>query len=59
MVQELSNLSIIIEHLGGAGREGCRNALRFPMEQVSFRSQEDRDWVFGRTAASIWKFGQV
>ena len=38
-----------------AQREGYRNSLRFPMERVPFRSDEDREWVFGKTAASVWK----
>ena len=41
-----------------AYREGFGNALRFPMERVSFGSEEDKEWVFGRTAMSIWKFGE-
>ena len=41
-----------------AGREGYGNALRLPMQQVGFVSQEDRDWVFGNTAATLWKFGE-
>lgn len=39
-----------------AAREGYRNALRFPMEHVKFKSQEDKDWVFGNTAATLWRF---
>ena len=42
-----------------ASREGYRNALRFPMEQVSFKSQEDKEWVFGKTAMSVWKFDEI
>ena len=41
-----------------AGREGYGNALRLPMQQVGFVSQQDRDWVFGNTAATRWKFGE-
>ena len=41
-----------------AFREGYRNSLRFPMEHVSFRSDNDKEWVFGKTALSLWKFGQ-
>jgi L-fuconolactonase len=41
-----------------ASREGYRNALRFPMEHVRFRSDQDKEWVFGKTALSLWKFGQ-
>ena len=39
-----------------ASREGYRNAFRFPMEHASFRSDDDREWVFGRTALSVWHF---
>jgi len=37
-------------------REGYANALRFPMERIPFFSDEDEEWVFGRTALSVWKF---
>jgi predicted TIM-barrel fold metal-dependent hydrolase len=37
-------------------REGYRNALRFPMEHMPFCSQEDMEWIFGKTALSLWKF---
>ena len=37
-------------------REGYRNALRFTMEQMPFCSDEDLDWIFGRTALSVYKF---
>ena len=40
-------------------REGYRNALRWPMEHVAFRSEDDKEWVFGKTAMSLWKFGQT
>ena len=41
-----------------ASREGYRNSLRFPMETVPFRSEDDKEWVFGKTALSLWKFGE-
>ena len=37
-------------------REGYRNALRFTMEKMPYCSQEDLEWIFGKTALSIWKF---
>ena len=37
-------------------REGYRNALRFPMEHMPFCSREDLEWIFGKTALSLWKF---
>lgn len=39
-----------------ANREGYRNALRFPMELIPFKSPADKEWVFGNTAASMFKF---
>ena len=39
-----------------ANREGYGNALRLPMEHVKFKSEEDKKWVFGETAATLWKF---
>ena len=39
-----------------ASREGYGNTLRFPMEQVKFDSEEDKEWVFGRAAATLWRF---
>ena len=39
-----------------AGREGYRNALRHPMEHIAFRSEEDKEWAFGRTALGLYKF---
>ena len=41
-----------------AAREGYGNALRLPMERVRFASEEDKEWVFGKTAASLWRFGE-
>jgi L-fuconolactonase len=42
-----------------AGRgEGYANALFWPMERIKFKSEEDKEWVFGRTAMSLWKFGE-
>jgi L-fuconolactonase len=40
-----------------ASREGYRNALRWPMEQVNFTGEEDKEWIFGKTATTLWKFG--
>jgi predicted TIM-barrel fold metal-dependent hydrolase len=37
-------------------REGYANALKFPMEYVTFKSEEDKEWVFGATANTLWKF---
>ena len=41
-----------------AFREGYRNALRWPMEHVNYASDEDREWIFGGTAASLFRFGR-
>ena len=39
-----------------ASREGYGNTLRFPMEHVKFNNEEDKEWVFSRTAAALWRF---
>lgn len=39
-----------------AVREGYRNALRLPMEQLGHLPQAERDQIFGGTAASIFTF---
>lgn len=39
-----------------AGREGYRNALQWPMEHIPFRNDADKEWIFGRTALSLFKF---
>jgi L-fuconolactonase len=39
-----------------AGREGYRNALQWTMEHLPCRSDADREWVFGKTAFSLYKF---
>ena len=39
-----------------AGREGYRNALQWPMEHIPFRNEADKEWVFGRTALSLFEF---
>ena len=41
-----------------AFREGYRNALRWPQEHVTYASEEDKEWVFGGTAAALFSFGQ-
>jgi L-fuconolactonase len=42
-----------------AGRgEGYRNALRFPMEHVQFQTPEDQEWMFGKTATTLFRFGE-
>jgi L-fuconolactonase len=39
-----------------AGREGYRNALHWTMEHIPFRSEADKEWIFGKTALSLFKF---
>jgi L-fuconolactonase len=41
-----------------ANREGYHNALRFPLEHVRFKSEADKEWIFGRTATTLWRFGE-
>ncbi len=37
-----------------SGREGYRNALRLVAEHPAFRTDEDREWVMGRTADEVF-----
>jgi L-fuconolactonase len=39
-----------------AGREGYRNALQWPMDHIPFRTDADRESIFGRTALSLFRF---
>ena len=39
-----------------AAREGYRNALTFPMDRLQSRGADDNEWIFGKTATSLWKF---
>jgi L-fuconolactonase len=39
-----------------AGREGYRNALQWTMAHIPFRNDADKEWVFGKTALSLFKF---
>jgi L-fuconolactonase len=41
-----------------AGREGYRNALQWTMEHLAFRSEGDKEWIFGKTALSLFKFAR-
>jgi L-fuconolactonase len=41
-----------------AGREGYRNALQWTMEHIPFRSDGDKEWIFGKTALSLFKFAK-
>ncbi|MDA0734551.1 MAG: amidohydrolase family protein [Chloroflexi bacterium] len=41
-----------------ANREGYGNALNLPRERLQARSQQEVDWVFGKTADNMWKFGK-
>ena len=42
-----------------AGRgEGYRNSLRLPMEHLPFKSEEDKEWIFGKTATTLFRFGE-
>lgn len=38
-----------------AAREGYRNSLQGVLEHPAFKSQEDKDWAFGKTAQKAWK----
>lgn len=39
-----------------SSREGYDNALRFPLEHFADLSDEEREWIFGGTALSLWEF---
>jgi L-fuconolactonase len=39
-----------------AGREGYRNALRWPMEHIPFRDDADKERIFGGTALFLFRF---
>ena len=37
-------------------REGYRNALRFTMDQMNYCNGTDLEWIFGKTALSVYSF---
>lgn len=39
-----------------SGREGYASSLRVPTDYFSGLSEDERSWIFGRTAMQIWKF---
>jgi L-fuconolactonase len=39
-----------------AGREGYRNALQWSMDHIPFHNDADKEWIFGKTALSLFKF---
>lgn len=39
-------------------REGYRNALEFPLNNISFKTDLDKEWIFGKTAEYVWKFAK-
>lgn len=39
-----------------SGREGYDNSLRVPMDYLSKLSEDEREWIFGKTALQVWKF---
>ena len=42
-----------------SSREGYDNSLSFPSEYFSDLSDEDRAWIFGRTATKVWGLGET
>ena len=38
-------------------REGYNNSLKVPMDYFSALSENERGWIFGRTALKVWRFG--
>ena len=39
-----------------SSREGYDNSLRVPMQYFADLSEEDRAWIFGKTALKVWRF---
>ena len=39
-----------------SSREGYHRSLQFPLDYFSDLSEGEREWIFGRTALSVWKF---
>ena len=39
-------------------REGYAHSLEFPMQYFSKLSEEDRAWIFGRSAQAVWRLAQ-
>jgi L-fuconolactonase len=37
-----------------SSREGYHNVLLYPLEKIAFLNQEDKEWIFGKTALSVW-----
>ena len=38
-----------------SSREGYAHSLEFPMQYLSNLSEEDRAWIFGRSAQTVWR----
>ena len=39
-------------------REGYRNALDYPLNNIPFKTETDKEWIFGKTAQSVWRFAR-
>lgn len=39
-----------------SSREGYDNSLRVPMDYLADLSENDKEWIFGKTALKVWKF---
>jgi predicted TIM-barrel fold metal-dependent hydrolase len=37
-----------------SSREGYTHVLRYPLEKTPYFTQEDKEWIFGKTALSVW-----
>jgi len=42
------------DHPNCHSREGYANVLHYPLEKIPYFSQEDKEWIFGKTALSVW-----
>ena len=41
-----------------AEREGYGNCLRLLRQHVQFGEAEDKEWIFGKTAATVFQMGE-
>jgi L-fuconolactonase len=40
-----------------SSREGYANGLNFPLQYFDSLSEDEKAWLFGRTALAVWRFG--
>ena len=42
-----------------SSREGYAHSLQFPLDHLASLSEDERAWVFGKSALQIWRFSQA